>query len=225
VSTAKENRKKTADNDDALVYLVDDDEAIRDSLGLLFQSIGLDFALFASALEFLEAYDPERHSCLVADIRMPGLSGLELQQRLNEQRADVPIIFITGHGDVPMAVNAMKSGAADFIQKPFRDQDLIDRIHKALAQDRENRAWRAQEKAIRERIALLTPREAEVMHRVVRGQANKVIAMDLGVSQRTVELHRARVMRKLKMRSLAELVSAVGKLSAEEPVSDTAAAE
>jgi len=210
--------------DSPLVYLVDDDEAIRDSLGLLLRSVGLNCEVYASALEFLEAYDPRRHSCLVADIRMPGLSGLELQQRLNEQRADVPVIFITGHGDVPMAVNAMKSGASDFIQKPFRDQDLIDRIHKALAQDRERRAWRAEERAIRERIALLTPREAEVMRRVVRGQANKVIAMDLGVSQRTVELHRARVMRKLKMRSLAELVSAVGKVLEPEEASGTAAA-
>jgi two-component system response regulator FixJ len=211
--------------DDPLVYLVDDDEAIRDSLGLLLRSVGLECEVYASALEFLEAYDPGRHSCLVADIRMPGLSGLELQQRLNEQRADVPVIFITGHGDVPMAVNAMKSGASDFLQKPFRDQDLIDRIHKALAQDRERRAWRAEERIIRERVALLTPREAEVMKRVVRGHANKVIAMDLGVSQRTVELHRARVMRKLQMRSLAELVSAVGKILAAEEPSGTAAAQ
>jgi FixJ family two-component response regulator len=197
-----------------LVYLVDDDDAVRDSLGLLLRSIGLDFELYASALDFLEHYDAKRHSCLVADIRMPGLSGLELQQRLNERQAEVPIIFITGHGDVPMAVNAMKAGAADFVQKPFRDQDLIDRIHKALDKDKERRATRAEQDAIRARLALLTPRETEVMQRVVRGQANKVIAMDLGVSQRTVELHRARVMRKLKMRSLAELVHAVDKVSA-----------
>jgi two-component system, LuxR family, response regulator FixJ len=211
-------------NDSAVVYLVDDDDAVRDALGMLFKSIGLEFEAYASALEFLERYDGARHACLVADIRMPGLSGLELQQRLNEQRAEIPIIFITGHGDVPMAVSAMKSGATDFIQKPFRDQDLIDRIHKALAQDRERRTLRAQEGEIRARIASLTPRESEVMRRVVRGQANKVIAMDLGVSQRTVELHRARVMRKLKMRSLAELVHAVDKVSAvDAPVSGTAA--
>jgi len=197
-----------------LVYLVDDDDAVRDALGLLLRSIGLDCELYASALDFLEHYDSKRQACLVADIRMPGLSGLELQQRLNDQRAEVPIIFITGHGDVPMAVNAMKSGAADFIQKPFRDQDLIDRIHKALDSDKERRVARAEEDVIRARLALLTPRETEVMQRVVRGQANKVIAMDLGVSQRTVELHRARVMRKLKMRSLAELVHAVDKVSA-----------
>ena len=200
-----------------IVYLVDDDPAVRDSLSLLLRSVGLASQAFPSALAFLEAYDPDRHSCLVADIRMPGLSGLELQQRLNEKGAEIPIIFITGHGDVPMAVNAMKSGAMDFIQKPFRDQELLDRINKALQQDREQRAWRAEEGAIKERLAALTPRETEVMWRVVRGQANKVIALDLGVSQRTVELHRARVMRKLKMRSLAELVSAVGKLAPGEP--------
>jgi two-component system response regulator FixJ len=199
-------------NDQPLVYLVDDDEAVRDALGMLFKSIGLPYQVHGSALDFLEHYDPKRHSCLVADIRMPGLSGLELQQRLTELRAEIPIIFITGHGDVPMAVTAMKSGAADFIQKPFRDQDLIDRIHKALDRDRERRKSRAEEDAIHARIALLTPRETEVMQRVARGQANKVIAMDLGVSQRTVELHRARVMRKLKMRTVAELVHAIDRI-------------
>jgi FixJ family two-component response regulator len=199
-------------NDQPLIYLVDDDEAVRDSLGMLFKSIGLQHEAYASALDFLQRYDGKRHSCLVADIRMPGLSGLELQQRLNEQGAEIPIIFITGHGDVPMAVTAMKSGAADFVQKPFRDQDLIDRINKALDRDRERRKGRAEQDAIRARIALLTPRETEVMQRVARGQANKVIAMDLGVSQRTVELHRARVMRKLKMRSVAELVHAIDRI-------------
>jgi FixJ family two-component response regulator len=206
-----------------LIYLVDDDEAVRDSLGMLFESIGLAHEAYASALDFLQHYDRERLACLVADIRMPGLSGLELQQRLNEQHAEIPIIFITGHGDVPMAVTAMKSGATDFIQKPFRDQDLIDRINKALERDRERRKSRAEQNEIRSRIALLTPRETEVMQRVVRGQANKVIAMDLGVSQRTVELHRARVMRKLKMRSLAELVHAVDKIAGVAAPSGTAA--
>lgn len=206
-----------------LIYLVDDDEAVRDSLSMLFESIGLAHEAYASALDFLQHYDRERLGCLVADIRMPGLSGLELQQRLNEQHSEIPIIFITGHGDVPMAVTAMKSGATDFIQKPFRDQDLIDRINKALERDRERRKSRAEQNEIRSRIALLTPRETEVMQRVVRGQANKVIAMDLGVSQRTVELHRARVMRKLKMRSLAELVHAVDKIAGVAAPSGTAA--
>lgn len=201
-----------AKDETPIVYLVDDDDAVRDSLGMLFKSIGLKHEAYGSALDFLQRYDRGRHSCLVADIRMPGLSGLELQQRLNEQGADIPTIFITGHGDVPMAVTAMKSGAVDFVQKPFRDQDLIDRINKALELDRERRKGRAEEEEIRGRIALLTPREKEVMQRVVQGHANKVIAMDLGVSQRTVELHRARVMKKLKMRSVAEVVHAVDRI-------------
>lgn len=208
-----------------LIYLVDDDEAVRDSLGMLFDSIGLAHQTYASALDFLLSFDPARHACLVADIRMPGLSGLELQQRLNDQGAETPIIFITGHGDVPMAVTAMKSGAVDFVQKPFRDQDLIDRINKALERDLERRKTRAEQDEIRSRIALLTPREKEVMQCVVRGQANKVIAMDLGVSQRTVELHRARVMRKLKMRSLAELVHAIDKIAGAAAPSGTSASQ
>jgi len=199
-------------NDESLVYVIDDDEAVRDSLRMLLESVGLAHEVYASALEFLDAFDPDKHACVVTDIRMPGLSGLELQQRLLEAHTEIPLIFITGHGDVPMAVNAMKRGAADFIQKPFRDQDLIDRIHKALQQDKTQRAARLEERVIRKRLETLTPRETEVMERVVSGQANKVIAMDLGVSQRTVELHRARVMRKLRMRSLAELVQAVGKV-------------
>ena len=202
----------TNDKAGPIIYLVDDDEAVRDALGMLLKSIGLEHETFASALDFLQSYDARRHSCLVADIRMPGLSGLELQQRLNEERSEIPIIFITGHGDVPMAVTAMKSGAVDFLQKPFRDQDLIDRIHKALDRDGERRKGRAERDEIRARLTLLTPRETEVMQRVVRGQANKVIAMDLGVSQRTVELHRARVMKKLKLRSVAELVHAIDRI-------------
>jgi FixJ family two-component response regulator len=185
---------------------------VRHSLGLLLNALGLQNEVYASAHEFLKGFDPERHSCLVCDVRMPALSGLELQQRLAESNIEIPIIFITGHGDVPMAVNAMKAGADDFIQKPFRDQDLIDRIHRALQHDMKRRAERKQDTAIREALRTLTPREMEVMQRVVSGQSNKVIAMDLGVSPRTVELHRARVMRKLRMRSLAALVKAVAKV-------------
>lgn len=211
------------DNVVPIVYVVDDDEAVRDALGMLFKSIGIEHEAFASALDFLQHYDTGRQSCLVADIRMPGLSGLELQQRLNEQRSEIPIIFITGHGDVPMAVTAMKSGAVDFLQKPFRDQDLIDRIQKALDRDGNARKGRAEREEIRARLALLTPREREVMERVARGQANKVIAMDLGVSQRTVELHRARVMKKLRLRSVAELVHAIERIGGV-AASDNAAA-
>jgi len=214
-----------AKDDVPLVYLVDDDEAVRDALGMLFKSIGLKCEAFASALDFLQRYDAARHSCLVADVRMPGLSGLELQQRLNDQRAETPIIFITGHGDVPMAVTAMKSGASDFIQKPFRDQDLIDRINRALGRDLERRKGRAEQDEIRGRLSLLTPRETEVMQRVARGHANKVIAMDLGVSQRTVELHRARVMKKLRMRSVAELVHAIDRIGGVAAPTGTAASK
>ncbi len=195
--------------DEPLVYVVDDDEAVRDSLTLLLKAVGLASRTFSSAAEFLNHYDPEQHGCLVADIRMPGMSGLDLQDELNRDGAQIPLIFITGHGDVPMAVDAMKSGALDFIEKPFRDQDLLDRVQQALAWDKERRIENLKTLAIRERLATLTPRETEVMECVVQGQANKVIAMDLGVSQRTVEIHRARVMEKMAVRSVAKLVRAV----------------
>ena len=195
--------------DEPLVYVVDDDEAVRDSLTLLLKAVGLTGQTFSSAAEFLNHYDPEQHGCLVADIRMPGMSGLDLQDELNRRGAKIPLIFITGHGDVPMAVDAMKSGALDFIEKPFRDQDLLDRVQQALAWDKERRIENLKTLAIRERLATLTPRETEVMECVVQGQANKVIAMDLGVSQRTVEIHRARVMEKMAVRSVAKLVRAV----------------
>ena len=201
--------------EEPVVYVVDDDEAIRDSLRLLLRSVGLKSQLYANASDFLKSLDPTRHGCLLADIRMPGMSGLELQDELNKRHIEIPTIFITGHGDVPMAVNAIKAGAIDFIQKPFRDQDLIDRIHEALQLDSERSESRQEEIGIRERIASLTPREKEVMHKVVDGCANKVIALDLGVSQRTIELHRARVMHKMGVRSLADLVKLVGRVEPE----------
>jgi two-component system, LuxR family, response regulator FixJ len=191
------------------VFVVDDDDAVRTSLRLLLKSVGLPVETYASAQEFLDAYDADRAGCLVLDIRMPGMSGLELQQKLNELHAIVPIVFITGHGDVPMAVEAMQHGAVDFIQKPFRDQDLIDRINQALEKDRENRDGLRERDAIRRRIGQLTPREREVLELVTKGKANKVIAGDLDVSQRTVEIHRARVMEKMGASSLAHLVRMV----------------
>jgi two-component system, LuxR family, response regulator FixJ len=190
----------------ALVYIVDDDRGVRDSLSLLLRSVGIDNVAYASAADFLAGYSSDRICCLVADIRMPGMNGLELQRELAERRIGIPIIFITGHGDVPMAVGAMKAGAMDFLTKPFRDQDLLDRIDTALNRARDAFDTRQQERDVRARYQSLTPRESEVMQMVVRGCANKVIAMDLGVSQRTVELHRARVMQKMAARSLAELV-------------------
>jgi len=189
-----------------LVYIVDDDRGVRDSLGLLLSSVGIGNQTFESAAAFLDAFDPNCIACLVADIRMPGMSGLELQKELNARKVSIPIIFITGHGDVPMAVNAMKEGAMDFLTKPFRDQDLLDRVRAALGGAQAEFDSQQQLLDVRERYASLTPRETEVMELVVKGSANKVIAMDLGVSQRTVELHRARVMQKMSVRSLAELV-------------------
>ena len=186
----------------ATVFVVDDDEAVRNSLRLLLKSVGLPVETSTSAQEFLDRFDPDRAGCLVLDIRMPGMSGLELQERLNAMHAMVPVVFITGHGDVPMAVEAMQHGAVDFIQKPFRDQDLLDRINQALEKDRENRAGLRARDAIRARIADLTPREKEVLDLVTAGKANKVIAGDLNVSQRTVEIHRARVMEKMEASSL-----------------------
>ena len=193
----------------ATVIVVDDDEAVRTSLRLLLKSVGLPVDTHASAQEFLDRFDPDRPGCLVLDIRMPGMSGLELQERLNAMHAMIPVVFITGHGDVPMAVEAMQHGAVDFIQKPFRDQDLLDRINQALEKDRENRAGLRARDAIRARIADLTPREKEVLDLVTAGKANKVIAGDLNVSQRTVEIHRARVMEKMGASSLAHLVRMV----------------
>ena len=193
-------------SDSPVVHVVDDDIGVRESLSLLLRSDGHRCETYDSATEFLDRYQSGGADCLVADIRMPGTSGLELQQILIDRDIDLPIVFITGHGDVSMAVDAMKAGALDFLQKPFRDQELLDRVAEALRVAAERRAGNLELEEIRRRLARLTPREAEVMEHVVRGSANKVIAMDLGVSQRTVELHRARVMRKAQVRSLAELV-------------------
>jgi FixJ family two-component response regulator len=192
------------------VYVVDDDRGVRHSLGLLLNSVGIDNETYESASDFLAAFRADRACCLVADIRMPGMSGLELQRKLAERHIGIPIVFITGHGDVPMAVAAMKDGAMDFLTKPFRDQELLDRVDAALAKAELDFADRQKARAVRARFESLTPREAQVMELVVRGSANKVIAMDLGVSQRTVELHRARVMQKMAVRSLAELVRLSG---------------
>ena len=191
------------------VFVVDDDEGVRNSLRFLLKSVGLATRALASANEFLETYKPNQPGCLILDVRMPGMSGLELQQQLNVRGAVIPVIFITGHGDIPMAVEAMQQGAFDFLQKPFRDQDLIDRIQRALERDSRSRTALSQHVKIRERLESLTPREREVMVLMTRGKANKVMAAELGVSQRTVEIHRARVMEKSGAASLAQLVRMV----------------
>jgi len=188
------------------VFVVDDDDAVRNSLRLLLKSAGLTTEVASSGQEFLSNYDTAHPGCLVLDVRMPGMSGLEMQHELNVRGATIPVIFITGHGDIPMAVEAMQHGAFDFLQKPFRDQELLDRVQRALTRDTEYRARLRQTDRIRERLASLSPREREVLDLVTQGKANKMVAGDLGVSQRTVEIHRAHVMQKMEAGSLAELV-------------------
>ncbi len=188
------------------VFIVDDDAAIRFAMQALMDSVNLKHEIFESGDDFLEKVTEQRPGCLVLDIRMPGLGGLELQEELIKRGNTLPIIFITGHGDVPMAVEAMQKGAVDFIQKPFRDQELLDRIREALATDEERREEQQQHAEVNERLGRLTNREREVFDLVVTGKPNKVIAYELGVSQRTVEIHRARVMEKMQARSLADLV-------------------
>lgn len=189
-----------------IVYVVDDDPAIRYAMQALMESVNLRHEIFSSADEFLKNESKHRAGCLVLDIRMPGLGGLELQEELIERGSTLPIIFITGHGDVPMAVEAMQKGAVDFIQKPFRDQELLDRVRDALMTDKEQRAELERHAEVEQRLEKLTKREREVFDLVVTGKPNKVIAYELGVSQRTVEIHRARVMDKMQARSLADLV-------------------
>jgi FixJ family two-component response regulator len=193
-------------NEDPIIFVVDDDDAVRSSTEMLIRSMGLRVESFESAAEFLDDFDPEQPGCLILDIRMPGMSGLELQQHLNDLGATIPIIFVTGHGDVPMAVKAMKAGAVDFIQKPFRDQELIDRVHAALDYDSAKRQDSRVQEDLQTSVDLLTSRELEVMHLVVEGRANKEIAFELGLSPRTVEIHRARVMSKMAADSLPDLV-------------------
>jgi FixJ family two-component response regulator len=199
-SVAKDSKRKPT------VYIVDDDDGMRRALTILMTTVGYQPVAFSRPSEFLAKYDPNQASCLVLDVRMPEMSGLEVQQQLNRSGAMLPVILVTGHGDIPMAVQAMKDGAFDFLQKPFRDQDLIDRINAALKQDAQNRESVDRLADLRQRAQSLTPREREVMGHVVDGKANKVIAIDLGLSERTVEIHRANVMEKMGARSVAHLV-------------------
>ena len=192
-----------------IVFVVDDDQAIRNSLKWLIESVGLQVETYASADEFMRSYYPGRAGCLLLDVRMPGMSGLELQEYLARNDIPIPIIIITGHGDVPMAVRAMKAGAIDFIDKPFNDELLLESIRNALAIDQRQREHQGRRAEIAARLAHLTPREHEVMEMVTEGRSNKEIATDLGVSTKTVEAHRARVMEKMEAGSLAELVRMV----------------
>jgi FixJ family two-component response regulator len=197
---------------DGVVFIVDDDASMRESLKNLIRSVGLRVELFASAQEFLAKKRPEVASCLVLDVRLPGLSGLDLQRRTTETGMDIPIIFITGHGDIPMSVRAMKAGAVEFLTKPFREQDLLDAIQQALERDRQARDQRAAVEELRGRFASLTTREREVMVRVIAGLLNKQIGAELGTSETTVKIHRHQVMEKMGASSLPELVRMADRL-------------
>lgn len=188
------------------VFIVDDDQAVARSLRWLIESVQLRVETFASAQAFLDGYAAEKPGCLILDVRMPGMSGIELQERLTVQRIRIPIIFITGHGDVQMAVRAVQAGAFDFIEKPFNDQDLLDRIQRAISFDSERRERDTQRARLSALFASLTPREREVMDLVVEGMSNKAVANSLGLSAKTVEVHRAKVMEKMNARSVSDLV-------------------
>ncbi len=196
----------------AVVFIVDDDPLIRDSLDQLVRSVGLTAETFSSAWAFLDAELPDQPSCLVLDIRMPELSGLDLQDELIKKGISIPIIFITGHGTVPMSVRAMKSGALDFIEKPFEDQELLDAINRAIKQGWETREEQVEIDGVQQHIDLLTSREHEILTLVITGMLNKQIAYDLKMSENTVKTHRARIMRKMAVNSLAELVRATEKI-------------
>jgi two-component system, LuxR family, response regulator FixJ len=193
-------------NDQVSVFIVDDDQEVRDALKLLMESVGLRVECFESSQAYLDQFDPDRPGCLVLDVRMPGMSGLDLQARLAGERLCPPIIIVTGHGDVPMAVRAVQAGAMNFIEKPFNDQALLDSVHRAIEKDAQQRGDVSRLEEIESRLAKLTPREREVLELVVAGRRNKLIAADLGVSQSTVEAHRAKVMEKMEAGTLSELM-------------------
>ena len=197
---------------ESIVYVIDDDNSVCKAIENLLRSVGLRVETFSDAPEFLRATHADLPSCLVLDVRLPGLSGLELQREMNQAQIRMPVIFITGHGDIPMSVGAMKAGAIEFLTKPFRDQDMLDAVHQALTADASSRQQDKQLGELRKRFATLTGREREVMKLVVTGLLNKQAAGELGVSEVTVKVQRAQVMRKMKASSLADLVRMAGKI-------------
>ena len=194
------------------VLVVDDDASVREALSDLFQSVGLRVEVFASTQEFLKNRRPEGPGCLVLDVRLPGKSGLDFQQELNAANISLPIVFLTGHGDIPMSVRAMKAGAVEFLTKPFREQDLLDAVQTALERDRVNREDEKLLTTLRQRFASLTPREQMILALVVDGRRNKQIAAEIGTSEVTVKVHRTNLMRKMEALSLADLIIMAGKL-------------
>lgn len=201
-----------------IVYVVDDDQAMVESLSWMIESVGLKIQTYVRAQDFLEDYDPQQHGCLLLDVRMPGMSGPELQTKLNERGATLPIIFISGHGDVPLAVRVMKAGAVDFLAKPFNDQVLLESINKALRLDKTNREKQQENAQAEAKFALLSPREIQVLQGIVAGKQNKVISSELKISLKTVEAHRASVMKKMSVKSVPELVKLVLTNAVKEPL-------
>jgi FixJ family two-component response regulator len=206
------SRAKATPDSGACVVVIDDDPGFRESLGRLLRSVGLQPRLFASIADFIESDPPDGPTCLVLDVRLPGRSGLDFQRDLAEANMDLPIIFITGYGDIPMTVQAMKGGAVEFLTKPFRDQDLLDAVNIGLARDRARRENEESLSALRARFEVLTPRERAILNQVVAGRLNKQIASDMGVTETTVKVHRSNMMRKIKAPSLPELCRMVERL-------------
>jgi FixJ family two-component response regulator len=201
----------------SFAVIVDDDPGVREALDSLFRSVGLATLLFGSAADFLQAKLPEAPGCLILDVRMPGVSGLDFQAQLSSHGIDLPVVFMTGHGDIPMTVRAMKAGAVDFLAKPFRDQDMLDAVTNAIERDRLGRVERAENESLRAEYETLTPREREVMGHVVAGLMNKQVAGVIGLSEITVKIHRGSVMRKMGVRTLADLVRKAEALSIPRP--------
>jgi two-component system response regulator FixJ len=189
-----------------IVYVVDNDQPVCRALGLLIKGVGLDVCTYNSAEDFLAGYDPDRQSCLVVDVRMPGMSGLDLQNQLNEQGINLPTIVVTEHGDIPMAVDAIKAGVVDFMEKPFRSQLLLDNIHKALQLSAQSRSRQAVAADIKTKTSHLTPREKEIMNFLVDGRPSKTIAYELGISRKTVDFHRTHILEKMGVNSVVKLV-------------------
>lgn len=203
-----------------IVYVVDDDQAMVESLSWIIESVGLKAKTYVRAQDFLDEYNATQHGCLLLDVRMPGMSGPELQLRLNDKGATLPIIFISGHGDVPLAVRVMKAGAVDFLTKPFNDQILLESINKALRQDKTNREKQQENAQAEAKFALLSPREVQVLQGIVAGKQNKIISSELNISLKTVEAHRASVMKKMSVKSVPELVKLVLTNNVQEPLNE-----
>lgn len=203
---------------DPIVYVVDDDQAMVESLSWIIESVGLKVKTYIRAQDFLDHYTPSQHGCLLLDVRMPGMSGPELQTKLNDLGAALPIIFISGHGDVPLAVRVMKAGAVDFLTKPFNDQLLLESINKALRTDKMNREKQQESAQAEAKFALLSPREIQVLQGIIAGKQNKVISAELNISLKTVEAHRASVMKKMSVKSVPELVKLVLTNGVQEPI-------